>query len=143
MGEHAAQFVVVQRFHDAGGHGDSRVLGIASRRERVRRPRMDHADLRHRKLGLLREFLDETEELRRLRTGNLLGTVRGEHHLVAVPIRNEIHPEGKDEHDDHALLAAEAASDDDKQRGQKRHQDRGLECVHDGSETSLYSMNKK
>ena len=51
--------------------------------------------------------------------------------------------------DDVAFLEAFAQgtaaekSDDDKQRGQKRHQDRGLECVHDGSETSLYTMNKK
>jgi hypothetical protein len=58
-----------------------------------------------------------------------LGTVHSQRDLVGIKIRHEVHHGGKDEGDDHAVIAAEDAADEHQEQRQQREQKCGLEGV--------------
>ena len=129
MRQHAFQFFVIQQVQDALGHGDRRMLRIASGGESVRRIGWNHVNLRHGQADLLRQPLDHLVYARQLLARDRLGAVGAQRNLVGKEIGDEVHHRGNAQSEQHAVLAAEGAADGHQQQRHRGEQKRGLERV--------------
>ncbi len=109
--QHPGELLLVHRLHQTGGHRDRGVLGVAAGGEGVRLRILHDIDARHRHACGGGELPHERVELRRRALVDLARAVHGEHHLVGVPIGEEVHRSGNKEGGDHARLAADQEPD--------------------------------
>jgi hypothetical protein len=57
--------------------------------------------------------------------------IHAQHHLVGVPIGENVHADGDDEGDQHAAFTAHEKAKPHEQGRHARHQNSGLEQVHE------------
>src|SRR6185437_6400493 len=111
-------------------YGDGSVLGVASRGEGVGRLGGDDVNFGHGDTDALRHALNDGVGAGKLLASDGLGAVHLEGQLVGIEIAEEVHSGGKDEGDDHALLAAEVSAGKDEEHGEGGEQKGGLKRVH-------------
>src|SRR5712671_6955056 len=104
--QNAFQFLVIQQSQDPLSHGNRGMIWIASRGKGIGRIRGNHIELRHGKVGLLREPLYYRVNSWQLFPGDRLRTVHCEGDLVREKVRNKIRDAGNDEPEDHSVLPA-------------------------------------
>ena len=100
-----------QVIHQARRHGDRRMRRVSARREGVGHRVVDNIDLRHRQAGPAGQAPHDAVQGRRRFLTDLAGPVLGQDHLVAVPIGDKVHADRKNQHDKHALAAADIVPD--------------------------------
>ena len=127
--EHCAQFVRGQELQDAGRRRDSRMLWVASGRERIGLRLVDEINLRHRQPGARSELRDGVVELRRGGRVDFPSAIELEHHRVGKPVGPQIDAKAKEESQQHALSTAQHSADHAKKRHDRSHQKPGLEPV--------------
>jgi hypothetical protein len=112
------------------------MFGIAAGGEGVGLLLVDHIDARHRQAGALGETLHDAVKFRRLIGPDLLRVAHAQHHLVAVPVGEQVHAQGNHQRQYEAGLAAQEVADDQEERGQRRQEQGRAKVVHgrkDGS----------
>ncbi len=128
VGEHAFELIAIHHLEQTGGHGDRRVLGIASRGESVRAWVVDDVDLRYRYAVSDGERLDDVVQLLVLARVSLLGAGRGEHCRRTEVVREERGANAQQAEDDgpkNAPTAAIGEAADNKAGEQPDDQEQG------------------
>ena len=129
VGEHPAELVLGHDAQDPFGDGHRGVPGISPGGEGVGRVVLDDIDRRYGNVGPGGEVADDAIELRRFRFRHRPRPVAREHDLVGEPVRADVHDEGEDEGDGHALPAADRAAHEHEQAGQHHEKESGLDQV--------------
>ena len=129
VGEDAFELVVVQHAHDAFSHRHGGMLRAPAGGERIGRVTGDQVDAGHGDAGLGGEPAYDPVQVRALGLLDRLSPVHGQHDAIGKPVAPEVHGDGEDKGDQHALLAANGVADQDHQTGQRGQQDRGLEDI--------------
>ncbi|OIQ68576.1 hypothetical protein GALL_498280 [mine drainage metagenome] len=139
---HPAQLTRTEYAQDAGGRGHCGMLRIAACGKRIRRVFLNEIDPRHRQAPTLREFLHHGVELRRAAGVDLLRVVHAQHHLVAEPVAEKVHPQREQQRQHHALPAAQHRADHHEQRSDRGHQDGGFHDVEHACTPITFRYNK-
>ena len=124
MRDHAGNLALAHHVEQAGIHRDRPFLRVATGGEGVGLVLMDHIERGHRKAGARCEGSRHLVKPRRILRPDGLGVVHPQHHAVAVPPGEDIHPAGEEESEDHPLLAGDGEADRGEQRRQPREQKR-------------------
>ncbi len=109
--QHAGELLLVHRLQQTSGDCERRVLRVAAGGEGIGLRIFHDVDPWHWHSGGGGELLHEHVELRRRALVDRARAVHREHHLVGVPIGEEVHRPGNEEGDDHAGLAADQEPD--------------------------------
>src|SRR5208282_1232978 len=104
-------------------------MRIASSGKGVGRIGRDEINLRSRQANLLRQALDDVINARQIVARNGLRTIGGKRDLVGEKVRDEIQDGGEDKRHQHAVLAAQSASDEHEQHGHDGEKECGFEDV--------------
>jgi len=128
--DHARGFVARQRVEQAGVHRDGSVLRVTAGRERIRLRVVDDVDARHRQAGTAGEPMHQRIEVGRGTRVNLLGAVHRQHHLVGIPVGEQVHARRDYQRDRRAARSADQVTNAHEQRGQACEQDGRAEIVH-------------
>jgi hypothetical protein len=121
--EDAAYFVLVEHLHQPLGHGDDRVVRVATGGERVGLRGRAHVEPGHRHVGALREVVHDGVEPRRFLLSDRDGAGRHHRELVAEPVGAADEDEPEHEPDDEAALPEEGA--DAHEEGTEQCKQRG------------------
>ena len=127
---HARDLLARQVAQQAGGGRHRGMLGIAAGREGVRLVLVDQVDLGHRQVGALGELLDDAEEFGGGLRPDLLRVAHAQHHLVAVPVGEQVHAERRDQRQHEAGMATQQIADDQHEARQHSQEKGSLEVVH-------------
>ena len=130
MGHHPRDLVRGKQAQQAGGRGDGGVLRIAPRGKGIGLRIVHDVNLGHGQAGTLREVFDQLIEFRCCLPVHLAGAMHAQHHLVGVPVSEDIHARSHQEGNEHALLAAKQIAYRKKQAHQGRHQQTGAHGIH-------------
>ena len=130
VGQDARQLLLGEHAEEARGRRDRGVLRVAAGGEGVRLCAVDDVDARHRHGRPSRELLDDGVKARRGGAVRRLRPVHGQHHLVGVPVGEEVHRHGHGERDHHAGAAADQPAHAEEQPGQGRQQKSRSNRVH-------------
>ena len=130
MAQHAGDLLRRQQAHEAGVDGDGGMLRIAAGGEGVGLIVVDHVDLGHRQAGALGEIAHQGIELRGARLVDLPRAIHGQHHAVGIPIGEEVHRQGDEEGDDHALAPGDEIADGDEDPGEGCEKQHGADVGH-------------
>ncbi|MNL35003.1 hypothetical protein D3C87_1570070 [compost metagenome] len=130
MRHHAGDLVIVESVKQPGRRGDRGILRIATGGKRVRLRAIDHIDARHRQAGIASEVTHDAVIFRGTALIDLLRAVHAQHHLVRVPIGEEVHACGHDEGDHHAAPSANGEAYRHEQGGHDCKQHGGADKVH-------------
>ena len=128
--EHAGKLLLVHGAKQAGGDGDGGILRITPGGKRVRLRVVHDIDPRHRQPGRCRKLAHQCVQLGRRAFVDRARAVHRQHHLVRVPIGEQVHRRGHDERHDHASLAGDQKADPHEQGGQHCEQDGGAQIAH-------------
>ena len=120
----------LSELEQAGRHRDGGVLRVAPGREGVGLRVVHHEDARHRQAGALRQLVHHAHQIGRGALVDLLGAVHRQHHLVGVPVGEEVHAGRDQQRDDGAAAAADQVADTHEQGRQPCEQDGGTKVVH-------------
>ena len=115
VGDHARNFVAVERVDKAGAHCDRGMLGVAPGGERVGLRVVHDVDARHGDARALREIAHELDQLGRGAGIDLPRSMQGEHELVRIPIAHEVHDGCNQQRHDRAARAADEKTDSHEQ----------------------------
>ena len=102
MREHAGKLVAIQPLEQPGGDRDGGMLGIAPGGKGVGLRIVHDVDLGHGQARVRRELPHQPVELGRRALVHLARAIHGEHHLVGVPIGEQVHRRGDEKGDHHA-----------------------------------------
>ncbi len=130
MPENPLELVLVHELEEAFRGRHDGMLGIAPRREGVRRLLGNDRHARHRDARLRRERTDDPVELGRFGLGDETGAGRRQHHPVREEVREQVHAAGEYESENRPLGAAHELADAHEEDGHERHEEDDLERVH-------------
>jgi len=130
MGEHAGDLLRREQPHEPGVDGDGGMLGIAPGGEGIGLIVVDHIDLGHGQSGALGQLADQAIKLRGARLVDLPRAIHGQHHAVGIPIGEEVHRQGEEESDDHALAPGDEIADDEEDPGEGCEKQHGADIGH-------------
>ena len=130
MRHDAGDLLAAEMAQQAGGCRNRGMFGIAAGGEGVGLLLVDQIDARHRQAGALGEALHDTVELGRLVGADLLRVAHAQHHLVAVPVGEQVHAQGHHQRQYKAGLAAQEVADDQEEAGQRRQEKGRAKVVH-------------
>jgi hypothetical protein len=119
-----------QAAQQAGGGGHGRVLRIAAGGEGIGLGLVDDVDLRHGQFGARRQIAHHAIEFRRGALVDLARIVHAQHHLVGVPVAEQVHRGSDHQRDQHAAFAADQIADAHEERRHEGQQHRGADEVH-------------
>src|SRR5262245_773672 len=128
--EHAGKLVAVQPLEQPGGDRDRGMIGIAPRGKRVRLRIVHNEDLGHGQPSVRRKPPYQPVELGRRALVDFARAIHGEHHLVGVPIGEQVHHRGDEKGNNHAGLAAHQITDAHEEGGHGGKQDGRAEIAH-------------
>ena len=128
---HRGDLVAVERAEEPGGRRDRGVLGVSAGGEGVGLRAVDDVDLRHRQAGLAAQAPARARRYSGARPRvDLAGAVHPQHHLVRVPVGEEVHAGGEDQREHHAAGAADQVADAHEDRRQRGEEHGGAHEVH-------------
>ena len=114
MAKHACQLFLRQHICQRRIYSNSSMLRVTACSESVRYRAVDNINLRHRKVGLLRQLLHNAIQLRSRASVYLLSVVMRQHQLITVPIGKNVHRYAYKQHHGHTAQAAEKVTDEYK-----------------------------
>ena len=112
-------------------------MRIAPRREGIGLIVLDEIDLRHGKIGICGQIANDGVIFRCVRLIDLDRVVHVQHHLVGIPVAEQIHARGYDKGDHHAAGSADEKTDAHEQGGHKGKQHSGAHHIHGISPPAL------
>ena len=131
MGHDTGHLFRLQNLQQAGGRGYSCIFRIAAGSEGIGLRILDQIDGRHRQIRRFGQASNNGEEFRSIFLMRFHRIVHAQHHLVRLPVAEQVHCQSNEKRNQCATGATDEISNAHKQGCQSSQQHGGLGEIHD------------